>query len=235
MRIAICDDDKIFHSNFEEYLEKYFFSLDIIIDTYGSGEELLKAYNSKKVCYDLIFLDMEMDKINGIDTAKGIRNIDEDVILIFLTSHVEYAPEGYEVNAYRFLTKPINEMKLINALKDVNREFIKNKKLVIKDGHDEVLIKIRDILYIEAKNNNISINIKNHNFLIRKTLNEIEEELSSDMFFRTHRSYLVNLSYVRIYDNKEIQLENGEKIVISRNKAKEFKSSIINYIRNYAK
>ena len=110
MRVAICDDEKIQLSITKTSVENSYNSLDLIVDTYTSGIELLNAVDV--VNYDLIILDIEMPGVNGIDTAKRLRKIEDKTAIVFLTSHVEYALEGYEVNALRYLTKPASTEKL---------------------------------------------------------------------------------------------------------------------------
>lgn len=232
MKIAICDDEEMFSSQLKEYLESYYKSMDLIIDKFKSGEEFLKRYTNMNCGYDIIFLDIEMKQIDGIETAKKLRELNNDIIIIFLTSHLEFAPEGYEVNAFRFLIKPIQKEKLKNALLDVQYQIDRNKKILIKDKDREVLLKYTDIVYIEAQNVNIKICTMNEKFLIRKTLREIEEELKGPTFFKCHRSYIVNLDFVMDYDNKIITMENKEKISLSRNKYSDFKNSMITYLRS---
>lgn len=232
MKIAICDDEEMFSSQLKEYLESYYKSMDLIIDKFESGEEFLKRYTNMNCGYDIIFLDIEMKQIDGIETAKKLRELNNDIIIIFLTSHLEFAPEGYEVNAFRFLIKPIQKEKLKNALLDVQYQIDRNKKILIKDKDREVLLKYTDIVYIEAQNVNIKICTMNEKFLIRKTLREIEEELKGPTFFKCHRSYIVNLDFVIDYDNKIITMENKEKISLSRNKYSDFKNSMITYLRS---
>lgn len=230
MRIAICDDQDIFLLKLKQYLENYYKSMDVIIDTFKSGEEFLKKYNSK---YEVIFLDIEMGKLNGIETAKKLRGSNKDVIIIFLTSHIEFATDGYEVNAFRFLVKPVDENKLKIALQDIEKEISNNKKILIKDKDNEILLKYKDIVYIEAQNINVSICTMNDKFVIRKTIKEFESELRSNMFFKCHRSYIINLGFVKSYDSKVITMENNEMISLSRNKVTEFKKNMMNYIRDY--
>lgn len=232
MKIAICDDEEMFSSQLKEYLESYYKSMDLIIDKFESGEEFLKRYTNMNCGYDIIFLDIEMKQIDGIETAKKLRELNNDIIIIFLTSHLEFAPEGYEVNAFRFLIKPIQKEKLKNALLDVQYQIDRNKKILIKDKDREVLLKYTDIVYIEAQNVNIKICTMNEKFLIRKTLREIEEELKGPTFFKCHRSYIVNLDFVIDYDNKIITMENKEKISLSRNKYSDFKNYMITYLRS---
>lgn len=232
MKIAICDDEEIFSLKLQEYLENYYKSIDLIIDKFKSGEDFIKKCTNMDYGYDLVFLDIEMGQLDGIETAKKLREYNKDIIIIFLTSHIEFATYGYEVNAFRFLIKPIQETKLKNALLDVQSEIDANKKIIIKDKDREILLRYTDIVYVEAQNVNINICTMNEKFLIRKTLRKIEEELKGPTFFKCHRSYIVNLAFIADYDNKIITMENGEKINLSRNKFLDFKTSMITYLRS---
>lgn len=232
MRIAVCDDETVFLKQLTEYLEKYYNSLDLIVDTFEAGEMLLKKLMSKPDCYDLIFLDIEMKQLDGIKTAMKIREYNKEVLVIFLTSHVEFAADGYEVDAFRFLIKPLQEIKLIRALQDVQKELDRNKKLIIKDSEREVVLRFQDIVYLEAQNVNVLIRTLKDSFVVRKTLVQLEEEIKGPTFFRSHRSYIVNVGFVVDYDNKYITMKTGEKIVISRSKLSEFKTAIMSYVRS---
>ncbi|PXV91521.1 LytTR family two component transcriptional regulator [Lachnotalea glycerini] len=231
MKIAICDDEKIFREQLKNYLYQYYKSLDVVIEGFSSGESFLTVYQSNPQAYELIFMDIEMETLDGIKTAKKIRDFNREVILIFLTSHLEYAMDGYEVDAFRFLAKPVSQIKLKVALQDVQNEINRNKKMLIKDFDKEILIKYRDIVTIEAQNVNISIHTMNDFYLIRKTLAKMEEEVKGTMFYKPHRSYLINLGYIMHYTNKLITMENGDLIPLSRNKLKELKDALIFYVK----
>ena len=231
MKIAICDDEKIFRGQLQEYLNKYYKSLDTIVESFTSGEKFLEKYMINPNAYELIFMDIEMGELDGINTAKRLREYNSDVIIIFLTSHVELALEGYEVDAFRFLSKPINERKLINALQDVQSEIDRNRKILIKDVEKEVLLKYKDIIYVEAQNVNLRIRTNESEYSIRKSLIQMEKEVEGPSFYKPHRSYLINLGYVVDYTNKVITMETGEKIPLSRNKVTELKEALMLYVK----
>lgn len=232
MRIAVCDDEEVFLIQLRNNIEKYYNSLDLVIDTFESGEDFLKHFIKKTDCYDLIFLDIEMKELNGMQTAMNIRKINSDVLVIFLTSHVEFASDGYEADAFRFLIKPLQENKLIRALGDVQKEMDRNRRILVKDNDKEIMLKHQDIVYIEAQNVNILIRTLNNSYVIRKTLSEIEYEIKGPSFFRTHRSYIVNIGFVTDHNNKCITMQTGERIVISRGKVVEFKAAMLSYVRS---
>ena len=121
MRIAVCDDEKVFGESLKGYLESYYRSLDVLIEVFYSGQALLQRCRGGRLPFDLIFLDIEMEPTDGICTARCLREEGQDVLIVFLTSHFEFAAEGYEVNAFRFLTKPVNREKLAAVLSDAEK------------------------------------------------------------------------------------------------------------------
>lgn len=231
MKIAVCDDELVFKNQIFGYLEKYYQSLDVLIETFQSGEEFLKRFIVHPDYYDLIFLDIEMSGMDGVSTARQLRKYNREVLIVFLTSHVEFAADGYEVEAFRFLSKPVHEMKLLRALADIQTELDRNKKLLISKGDKEILLRYQDIVYMEAQNMNVLIRTKQESYVIRKTLNALENEIAGPAFFKPHRSYVVNLKYVADYDNKAITMETGERISLSRTKVSEFRKIMMTYVR----
>ena len=106
MRIAVCDDEEKFRDQAKSMIDKISGSLDIVVDTYSNGYKLLEVFDRNP--YDVLFLDIEMPAMDGITLAKKLRENSDKIYIIFLTGHVEYAVEGYEVNALRYLTKPVH-------------------------------------------------------------------------------------------------------------------------------
>lgn len=235
MRIAVCDDERLFIDRIVENIEKRYKDLDTVIHSFSSGEEFLKYYEKGAVNYDVIFLDIEMKQIDGIKTAEKIRKIDDEIPIVFLTSHNEFAAAGYEVSAFRFLTKPVQEDKLIEAIESIKKQISNSKRILVHQKDTNILLKIKDIMYIEAHDKEINIHTSSKCYIERRNLNDVEKELKEEGFFRTHRGYLINLSYVREFDTKEVILENNEKILISRLKYKKFKESLYLHIKRIAK
>lgn len=233
MRIGICDDEKVIGEQLKGYLESYYQSLDVLIECHRSGEVLLERYN--KTAYDILFLDIEMVGIDGIEVARQIRLVNKEVVIIFLTSHQELATEGYEVNAYRFLIKPLDIKKLKQTLDLLKLEQAKDKKWIIKEMGQIQVIKQKDIIYIEAQNNMLFICTRNGNIEIRQTLNEAEDALDKTLFYRVHRSYLINLNAVKLFDMKQVIMENNKTISISRMRSKRFRDCMLEYVKIYGR
>ncbi len=232
MRIAVCDDQADCRRQTELAIKQCIRSMGILVDTYKDGFSFLHAY--KKKPYDLVFLDIEMPEIDGISLAKKLREQDQEVPIVFLTSHIEYALDGYEVNALRYLTKPINIAKLHEVLSYVMTKMQAKKSLWIKSDLFEEKVPIQSILYMEAQNQNILICTKNDSYSVRYNMGDYEEELREDGFFRIHRGYLVSLRHIKNMGKHEITLADGTVLPVSRSKEKDLKETLFQYIRREA-
>ena len=232
MRIAICDDQ-------EECLEQALFAIkkcllgvDARVDLFKRGSLFLRAFMGRP--YDLVFLDIEMPETDGITLAKKLRKLSKDVPIIFLTSHIEYALEGYEVNALRYLTKPVDPTKLRNVLSVVVERIRQQRILWIKTDMGEQKLLVKDILFMEAKNQNVLIYTATDAYCVRYNLTDYEKELAQDGFFRIHRGYLVSLAHIKSVGKCEIALDNTTTLPVSRSKEKELKELLFQFIRKEA-
>lgn len=229
MKIAICDDEELWQKQLKEQLESYYNCLDILIQNFSSGEELLQEAEKRR--FDLIFLDIEMDGIDGFETARLLKKGQPDITIIFLTSHTDMAMEGYEVQAFRFLAKPIVEEKLYAALHAFEESFNEDRKIEVSENGTHRLIKCQEIRYIKSENVYLEVVTGQEKFCIRRKLKEIMEELPKEMFVLVHRSYIINLKYVKNFVGNEITLDAGTKIPVSRGKRELFKQQIMKYMR----
>ena len=138
MRIAICDDEEIYRVQLMTILDKLLINVDYDIDTFSDGNILSDAFG--RCPYDLVFLDIEMPAVDGITLAKKIRAKSENAFIVFLTSHIEYALEGYEVNALRYLTKPVDIDKLKDVIRHVQEKQGSAHQIIVKEeGEDQGL------------------------------------------------------------------------------------------------
>lgn len=229
MKIAICDDEMLWREQLKTRLENYFRSLDVLIQSFPSGESLICG--SQKNHFDLIFLDIEMDGMSGFETAGKLKEQQEDCTIIFLTSHTELAMEGYEVQAFRFLAKPIAEEKLCAALQAFEEKALKDKKIVITENGVKECIRCHEIYYIKCENVYLKLTTQRKIYWIRKKLKELLEELPKEMFAMVHRSYIINMEYVKSFDGNGITLEDGTNIPISKGKREFFKQQMMRYMK----
>ncbi|MBO4750827.1 MAG: response regulator transcription factor [Lachnospiraceae bacterium] len=224
MRIAVCDDEAQFRVQIRDMIDRIYGSMDVIIDLFSDGRALLERFDANP--YDVLFLDIEMPAMDGITLAKKLRERSENVFLVFLTSHVEYALEGYEVNALRYLTKPIREDKLREVLSYVMKKNSGKRQLMIKSDGEELRINIADVIYLEAQNQYVMIHALTGDHLVRANLSDFEEQLKKDGFFRIHRGYLISLLKVKKLVKSDVTMEGGALLPVSRNNLKALRESL---------
>lgn len=236
MKIAVCDDEHIFCERLITAIEEYFGRLEVTCTAYGEGYMLLKDYEQGKR-YDALFLDIEMPGLDGMKTAEQIRKKGYGEPIVFLTSHTEMAMEGYEVDAFRFLAKPVREDKLQQALQDIKELLFEKKRFIICCEGEEVVLRLEDIRYIEAMNNCVCIFTVDGEYTIRRKISDLEKELLeiADIFVRVHRGYLVNLIHVKRHRGNEIYVTGDKVLPLSRGMAKSFKEQLLMYVRSSAR
>lgn len=232
MRIAVCDDEEKFQIPIRDMILKLYNSIDVIVDLFSDGRKLLERYDSAP--YDVIFLDIEMPAMDGITLAKKLRERSEDVFLVFLTGHIEYALEGYEVNALRYLTKPVKEDKLREVLKHVMEKSTCKHQLMLKSDGEDLRLNVSDIQYFEAQNQYVMVYTTQSSHLVRANLGDFEEQLKNDGFFRIHRSYLISLAKVMKIVKSDVIMESGAALPISRNNVKPLKDALYSYVEKEA-
>lgn len=232
MRIAVCDDEKRFVSDFSAIVERLYRSLDIAVDEFSDGVQLLQSFRSVK--YDIVFLDIEMPGLDGISLARKLRELSEDVYIVFLTGHIEYALKGYEVNALRYLTKPATEESVHEVLDHVLKKQSNEKSLWLKNRDGERRVRLSEIVFIEAQDQNLIVYTPSGSHEIRGKLNDYEVQLRQEGFFRIHRSYMVSLSKIAGISGKEITVAGGFKLPVARAKEHEFKDAFMSYISKEA-
>lgn len=230
LNIAICDDNTE-HINI---LEKYLFEISNIkieCDVYQSGESLIDAYKNNVERYDVVFLDMEMNKLNGIETANLIREFDEHIIIIFVTSHSEYMKESFQCQPFRFIEKPLDYDELKKIFYDIKDKLSKKRKIFpFTENKTKVRLFCDDIIYCESQGHWVWIYTKDNSYKICKTLSDLYEQLDKEMMFQVHKSYIVNFNYIYTIKENNIQLYHCDKLIpISRSCKKAFLEEYTNY------
>ncbi|MBE5876260.1 MAG: response regulator transcription factor [Lachnospiraceae bacterium] len=231
MKIAICDDEMRFHIEFKKYMDQYakLRALDIIYYEYTNGKDLL-ASNKE---YDVIFMDYQMNTLNGLDTARKLRQKNNQTTIIFLTSYPNIVFDVFEVNTFRFLMKPINMAKLTDAMDSYLKSQDTSNYIMLKIDDNTKKINQKDIIYIEASDKYCYIRTVDDNLLYKKTLAELAATLTLDTFYRCHRSYLVNFNHIVSHTNNDITFTNNEKALISKTKLTGFKNAFLAHIKSH--
>lgn len=226
MKIAVCDDETTFNNEMLAVINRMYQSLDMTVDTFTGGNALLEHFQAEP--YDLVFLDIEMPDINGIALAGKLREQDQDVTIVFLTGHQEYAIDGYGFNALCYMLKPVDQEK-IHAVLERALEIQSKKKFIWVTNRDGThRIRISDLISIEAHNQNLIFNTTSGSIEARGNIRNYEKELKYDGFFRLHRSYIVSLSQITKISEKEV-LAGRFRAPIARSKAQEFQKALFSF------
>lgn len=224
LRMAICDDNSIFTGELEALVmqESQKLGIRVEVDVYSDGKTLLQSIQSGER-YVLIFIDIEMKQVDGITAARGIREIDRSVLLIYISGYDEYLKELFEVEPFRFLSKPLDQAQFTRYFKE-SCQRIEETEIFYQFKYNKGVRKVplKNVVYFESTNRKVNI------FLIDGTqecfyekLNNVEKDLSKSRlyFLRIHQSYLVNYDYIKKmtfsnitlnYSGKEIELKISE-------------------------
>ncbi len=230
MRIAVVDDAELYRENLVECLRQcgVKHSLDIEIDCYADGIEILEK---KDIVYDVIYLDIKMNFVDGMEAAREIRERDSDVIIVFCTNYVQYAIDGYSVNAMDFLIKPVSEFAFNEHFKKLLTKFQSKEEpfLLIKTKLGLRKVKYSKILYLESEGHYVKLVTKSEEIVFLETLKNLEAQLDNKSFFRCNSCYIVNLNYVKeVVDNYAILDEHS--LQVSRTRKKSFMEALTNFI-----
>lgn len=229
-KAAICEDDKEQQNYIKNLLIKTGNDIQNI-EIFDSGEALVEAYNNEDY-YSILLLDMQMDKLDGIETAEIIRKYHKNEIIIIITSILEYAIKGYSINAFDFILKPIDEIrfnsvigKAINKIReDTNNVYSIQLRELTK------IIKLSDILYFESDMKKVIIHSINETAFNNESISEVERKLCVKGFIRISRFYLLNMAFIKEIKVDDIKLLNGEALRYSSKLQKLIKESYMNYI-----
>ncbi len=230
MKIAVCDDNILFQEEIKNLLYEYFGRLSVEIKLFSNGMEFLRAVQSISNPFDLVFMDIEMPGIDGLETSRQLRNENRDLFLIFLSSHTELAFDGYEVDAFRFLTKPVKRDKLWKALSDWEKSRLSEERICFNLGDRSQVLSWSEIQYIQSENVYVNVVTVSQRILVRMKMKELEKKMPESMFFKPHRSYLVNLKHILSFDSKKIRMADGLEVPLSRRHAAEFRNRMMKFL-----
>ena len=230
INIGICEDELHYRVNIKDMLGDILstYSINYKIYEFSSGEESLSNYPKD---LDILIMDIQMKIINGMDTARKIREFDQNLEIIFMTSFSEFMQEGYEVKAYRYILKPISERKISRNILPCINEIMKKKNnyLTINVKNYVDRIKIDSIVYIETDRPNILIYTNDNKYTTKMSISKIDKILREHGFFRCHNSYIVNLKLVESMNSNTLKI--GEKYIpISKYRVKELKLALTNIL-----
>lgn len=224
LNIAICDDDIPITGRMDMLIQKISKRnfIDIETEVFWNGESLVEAV-IKGSYFDIIYLDIEMDKEDGISAAKRIRMYDKNVLIIYVSSHENHMQESFSVRPFQFLVKPVSDQQIESCLKEAYEAII-SEDFYFWYSYQRInhKIPVREILYFESNKRKIFIVTENNAFVAYGKLNVIEDNLKKCkmLFLRVHQSFLVNYRHVEAQGYDFVVMDNGKRISISEDRRK---------------
>jgi len=235
-RIAICDDESLFAEELRELLSGYMMEKGLVfeIDIYGSGEALIEL-GIEVIKYTAVFLDINMERVDGIRAAEKIREVSKEVFIVFVTAFVNYSVEGYRLDVVRYLLKgnvdfPSMVNECVDALMDKLSYSVTKREFDFKEGKRE--ISLERLLYVESNLHKLEFHVMEDDLKIYtmcETLNALEIKLATKDFVRIHQSYLVNIKYIKNVVRYKVILTNGIELVIPKARYTYVKEQFILY------
>ena len=228
--IAICEDEKeIRHQLRQMVLEK---CPDTEVAEFVSAEELL----SFKGTYDILFLDIQLDGMNGIDAAEKIRQKGNQAEIIFVTGNKKYVFKAFDVGAFHYLVKPIDRLKFFDVLEKAvaasNEKSIRTvQRFKVRSGGENSIISINEILYISSAGRKTEVHTLMQVYVTNLKMSDIGDNLD-DRFYRCHRGNYVNMDYIAKYTRDTIYLKNGDVVYMAKEKYSEFLQVYMKFIEN---
>jgi len=231
LTIAICEDDKMQQQQYEKLIHGFGLSEAIDMEKFDSGEALVEAYKNEKR-FALILLDMQMNQLDGIQTAEIIRKYDKKCLIIIITALMEYAVKGYSIDAYDFILKPVNETKFEKVFRKAIKEIqvVMNKTYIIQSRDKTLVLRLSEIIFIESKNKKVIIHTRENAYTSNERISFVEKELEKDGFTRISRYYLVNIYHIKEIGVKTIIVSTGEEINYSSKYRDKIKSEYMHYM-----
>lgn len=235
LRIYLCDDQEEhiqqICDNFSAVSKEYPLQITSFLSPASLLEQLKKQSEQNDAMPELVLLDIKMSEIDGISLGKEIKQAFPDICLVFITAYEEYAIQGYEANAFRYLLKPITKEHILKLLTDLNNEQNKRKKIVIKTGDGERFLHVQDIIYISAEDKYAVIYTQSQHYVSDCSLKDYEEQLTPYGFFRIHRKHLINMYHHKAIKGSDIVLSSGISLPISKRKITAYRRTLFSCLK----
>lgn len=229
--VGICDDIKEYRNSIKCYTIEYFKlqKMQVEIDEFSNGEELLKENKN----YDILFIDIELGGINGIDLTKEIQKKHKKTIIIIVTSYIKYLDDAMDVNVLRYIDKPITQERIFSALdKSINK--INNNTIIVQTIDNQLItLEKSEIIYVEAKLRRTEMVTTNNLYYLKNNITDLKNKLNASFFACPHNSFIINMNFIKSFNRNQIILKTIDKDVsvsVATRKQADFKKKYISFI-----
>ena len=233
INIAICDDEAYMSEKIKELATAFFQkkNIDTAVCTFSSGRELLTYAGTM----DILFLDIQMEGIDGMETACRLRSLNFKGFLIFVTVLREMVFQSFEVQAFDYLLKPLKAERFEKTMERLyqSMENASKRRLLVRKGNESSIVFFDDIIYCEVIDRKVYLHLKASAVVDYYEKIERLEEILDKRFYRCHRSYLINLKYLKSFRDGTAFLEGGGEVPVSRLRAREFSEVILQYMKTW--
>ena len=230
MKILICDDEQQYVDELKIHIENFMQSrvADFTIDTANNPQ----AVADSNEIYQLAFLDIQMDELNGISLAKILKERNNKIVIFFVTSYNDYQDEAMDLRAFRFFEKPFNADRLYSGLEKA-MEYIDESYVdfYVWTDNEHKQILVDDVIYVERGNRQVTLVTTQGNFTTRESFDDWCAILQNSFFYRVHKSFIVNLHYVTGYKYSELFVQNNVRIPIASRRQTDFHKFWFAYLR----
>lgn len=234
MKIAVIEDEKAHRDLLVHYLDEWRRGQEraVVVETFASGESFWFRYEEERD-FDVLFLDIQMPGMNGMDLARKVRERDKDMVIVFATGVSDYLEEGYEVEALHYLIKPLSGEKVTHCMEKALERRRPERFVTLHAGEEIVKVGEERINYVEARGRGCCIGRARvrQELEVRESLSELEELLDPKEFMKCHRSYLCRIGNIRQIGREDVEFDDGSSIPVSRRLYSQVNQRFIAYFR----
>lgn len=230
LKIVICDDEQRYVDELKIHIEKYMHSRSIDFEIHTANNPM--TILSDNEVYQLAFLDIQMDELDGISLARALKERNSKIVIFFITSFADFQDNAMDLKAFRFFEKPFDENRLYSGLEKAVEYIDENYvDFFVCTNNEHKKILTDDVIYVERSNRKVTLVTVQDKYTTPESFDEWCEILQNSFFYRVHKSFLVNLHYVKSYKYSELVMNNGVRIPIASRRQTDFRSFWFEYLR----